>query len=236
MSQRSLSIVMPVYNEEEIIEEVVRAICNQILSSFEKPEFIIINDGSNDLTPSILQKLSKEYPYLNIITNHSNLGHGASLMKGYSKVNGEYVFYLDSDNQIPVEEFWLLWEKIQKENLDIVTGIRKERKDPIYRLLISKILQLFNRIIFGVKIRDINCPFKLYKSEALQRILTTIPKNTKIPSILMLLAANQLQLKIGEMEVIHSSRKTGRSFIRDWKILKLCWQALKELIKFKIKL
>lgn len=231
--QGSLSIVMPAYNEEGVIEKVVRSVCIQILEKFENPEFVIVNDCSTDATLSILKKLENEYPYMKILTNTRNQGHGPSLMRACTAAIGEYVFYLDSDDQMPVKDFWLLWEKMQREQLDVVTGVRKKRKDPGYRLLISKILQLFNKMLFGVNIRDINCPFKLYRKSALQRILKIVPSDTLIPSILILLSAHQLGLKVGEVEVIHFPRRTGKSFIRDWKILNLCWKSLVELFRFK---
>jgi len=111
--------------------------------------------------------------------------------------------------------------------------VRKNRKDPKYRLLISKILRLFNKTIFNVNIRDINCPFKIYKYSALKQILSIVPSDTFIPSILMLIAVSRLRLKIDEVEVTHLPRKTGKSFIRDLKILKLCWRSLVELFRFK---
>ena len=232
----SLSAVMPAYNEGAVIELVIENICCQVLAKFKDREFIIVNDCSTDNTLAILEKMKEKYGFIKIINNERNLGHGPSVMKGYAVAQGDFVFSLDSDNQIPIEQFWLLWEKMEKENLDIVNGIRKKRKDPYFRLLISKILQVFNRIIFGVKIRDINCPFKLYKKEVLKQILNILPENTHIPSILTLLATKPLQIKVGEVAVAHLPRVTGKSFLRHWKILKLGWQSLIELIRFKINL
>jgi len=231
-----LSVVMPVYNEGEVIEKIIREIFLEILEKFENAELITIDDCSSDATPLILKKLKLEYPSLKVLTNKKNLGHGPSLIRGYQEAKGEYVFCLDSDNQIPIKNFWLLWDKMQKENLDIVTGVRKERKDPGYRLLISKILRFFVKTVFKFNFKDINCPFKVFKKEALEKILTVIPPETLIPSILMLIVGAKFKFKIGEVNVEHFPRKTGKSLIKSLKILKICFLSLKELIKFKMKL
>ncbi len=138
----SLSVVMPVHNEQSVINKVVHDYC-KILDTFTQPEFIIIDDHSTDATPQILHEIKKDYPYIRLFTNTNNMGHGPSLVRGYKESSGEYVFHCDRDNQFLAEDFWLLWEKMQKDNLDAAIGCRRQRNDPGHRILISKLLKLF---------------------------------------------------------------------------------------------
>mgnify|MGYP001598415732 CR=1 FL=1 len=227
----SLSVVMPAYNEEGVIEEVVRSFCKEVLERFDAPEFIVVNDASTDATPRILAKLA--YPYLKVITHGKNRGHGPSLMDGLHAASGAYVFCADSDRQIQPQEFWLLWEAMQKQHGDVVTGFRKKRKDSVHRFFISKVLRIVTFLLFAVSLRDINCPFKLYRRDALHTILNMVPRNALLPSVCMMVSAHELKLRVLEVPVTHYPRKTGKSFARYWKIIALCWQATKELLMLK---
>ena len=101
----SLSIVMPVYNEQEAITKVIEDY-SSVLEKIEEREFVVVNDKSTDNTLAILESLQKEHPYLRIITQPKNSGHGASLLRAYREAKGEYIFYCDSDNQFVAEDFW----------------------------------------------------------------------------------------------------------------------------------
>lgn len=229
----SLSIVMPVYNEGDVIEKVIRNFCDKVLSKFAKKEFIIVNDCSTDETPKIIKRLQRKYPYIKMFTNPSNRGYGETLLRAYSQAKGDYIFHCDSDNQFVAEDFWLIWKKFKKENLDLIMGYRKKRNDPSHRIVISNILRVFNYIFFGALYHDINAPFKLYKRASLKRILSVVPKNTSIPTILMVLTARAYGMHIDEIGVRHLPRLTGKSFYKSWKIIVFCLRAGKEIIQFK---
>lgn len=231
----SLSVVMPVYNEADVIEKVVRDFCG-VLNKFERPEFIIVNDCSKDDTALILNNLAKEFPYLRVITQEKNSGHGPSLIKAYGLSTGEYIFHADSDNQFYAEDFWLIWQKMHKESADVVIGHRHERQDAFHRILITKALRVVLFILLGANIKDSNSPFKLHKRAALDKILPLIPQNAFVPSILMAVAAQKLKMKVLYQNVRHLPRLTGTTFIKSWKIFKICWKAMKETIKFRISL
>lgn len=225
----SLSIVMPVYNEERVIEKVVRDFCDTVLNRFEKPQFVLVNDCSDDATSSILEKLKKEYPYIKLVHHSQNQGHGPSVLDGFSHAKGNYIFQVDSDNQFAAEDFWLLWNRMQTKNIDLVIGARKSRKDPGHRLFISKALRIIVRIFFNAHIQDINSPFRLYKRSAVEKILPNIAKTASIPSVLMALSAKKIGLRVEEIPVQHLPRNTGRVSIQGKKLVKICWRALKEL-------
>lgn len=232
----SISIVMPVYNEEDVIEKVVRNFCDAVLSRFKNKEFILVNDCSTDATLSVLECLRHEYPYIRTLTNLSNQGHGPSLMRAYHEAKGEYVFHCDSDNQFIAEDFWPIWRKLKENKLELVMGYRKQRKDPMYRKSMAYALRVFNIIFFGVSCRDTNAPFKLYTRASLKRVLSIVPRDAFVPTILMVLAAHAYSMRIGEVSIRHLPRLTGKSFIRNWRAIVFCWKSAKELIQFKKRL
>lgn len=231
----SLSIVMPAYNEAGVIEKVVRDF-GGVLQKFERPEFIVVNDCSKDNTLAILLGLQKEIPYLKVIAQEKNSGHGPSLMRAYRLATGDYVFHVDSDNQFYAEDFWLLWDKMQKEGADIVIGRRHERHDPFHRIVITKILRALLFVLLGTDIKDSNSPFKLHRRAALDKILSLVPPNYFAPSILMAVAAHKLKMKVLYQDVRHLPRLTGATILKSWKMIKVCWRVTKEIIKFRISL
>ncbi len=228
----SLSIVMPVFNEQDVITDVISEF-TQILQKFERPEFIIINDCSTDQTEMILQSEQTRIPYLRVINLPQNRGHGPALARAFREATGELIFHCDSDRQFVAEDFWLLYQKMEKEGLDAVIGWRGKRKDPFARLVLSRLLQTFLLMLYGVLLPDSNSPFRLYRRKALDRLLLVLPEQPMIPSILMLVGAKKMNMNVGWVEVRHRARTTGKSFLRSWKIFRLCTPALREVLQFK---
>ncbi|NQU83733.1 MAG: glycosyltransferase family 2 protein [Parcubacteria group bacterium] len=229
-----LSIVMPVYNEDEVIETVIRDFCKNVLCRFSKKEFIIVNDCSTDKTPEILDKLAKEMDCLKIIHNEKNSGHGISLRRAYDESKGDLVFHTDSDNQFVAEDFWLLHEEMKKdENLDLVIGFRKNRQDPLSRLMVTRILRLICILFFGTYIIDSNSPFRIFKRKTLDVALALTPKKSFVPSIMLAVAAKRKGFRVKEVAVRHLPRTTGTSFIKSWKSLIIFSRCVKELFLFR---
>ena len=231
----SLSIVMPVFNEQDVITVVVAEFAG-VLEGFEHPEFVIINDCSTDRTFSILESLRFEYPYLRLGTAPKNRGHGPTLARAYRESTGEFIFHADSDRQFLAEDFWLLWHKMKEEDLDLVIGYREDRKDPLARLVLTRLVRLFLMFLFGLQLQDSNSPFRLYRRKALDQLLTVLPEEPMIPSILMVIAAHRMGMRVGWVRVRHLARKAGKSFLRSWKIFRLCVPAVKEVLQFKRRL
>jgi glycosyltransferase involved in cell wall biosynthesis len=226
---------MPVFNEQDVIAEVVAEFA-AVLEKFEHPEFVLINDCSTDDTFSILESLKAKYPYLRLGNASQNRGHGPSLARAYRESTGDYVFHADSDRQFVAEDFWLLWQKQKAEDLDLVIGYREERKDSFARLVLTRFVRAFLLMLFHLQLQDSNSPFRLYKREALNRILTLLPEEPMIPSILMVIAANKMRMRVGWVPVRHLARLTGKSFLRSWKVFRLCVPAVKEVLDFRRRL
>lgn len=228
----SISIVMPVYNEEEVIEKVIRQCYSEIIVKIMDSEFIVVNDGSTDSTPEILGRLTKEFPRLRIIKLEQNSGHGKALRVGFNQVRNPLIFHVDSDDQFRIEDFWKLYRVIEKN--DIVLGWRIPRRDPLYRRFISSIVRLINAVMFKVLMQDINSPFKLIRTNVLQDVIGEIPPNPFAISILILIVAKCKGYRVAEIPVAHYKRKTGKSTISNVRLFKGCLFSFWDILALKM--
>lgn len=157
----ALSVMMPAYNEQDILplalEEAVCALDKQALEW----ELVVVDDGSSDRTPQILEDASQRQPRLRIVTNPSNIGYSKALIRGFEACRLPVIFYTDADAQFDLMEISRLYPLIGKA--DMVAGYRVGRQDPWFRLLTSGVYNLIQRVVLGVKARDVNCAFKLFR-------------------------------------------------------------------------
>jgi len=228
----SLSVVMPVYNEEDAIETVV-ADYLALLGHFENGELVLVNDKSTDNTLAILQKLAARDKRIRFFSNEMNLGHGPTLTRGYKAAQGDYVFQVDSDNQFVAEDFWLLWNALEEKGADVVIGRRVERNDPFARLILTRCLKFSLLVLFGILPPDANCPFRLYRKSALATMLSYIAEDAHLPSISLTTAGYILGFKTEWVTVRHLARRGGQSFIRSFKIFRLVLISFGELVVFR---
>lgn len=227
-----LSVVVPVYNEEECIEEVLRSIDREIVAKLDSSELIVVDDGSKDGTARVLESLTSSMPRLRVLTQSPNQGHGPAIRRGFQEARGEYVFHMDSDNQFKPEEFWRLWAV--RDDADLVLGYREVRHDPVLRLFITRVVRLLNLLLFGRYLRDANVPFKLMRASCLRDLLAEIPADTFAPSILIAgLAANR-GLRLCQLPVTHLPRLTGQCSILRWKLLRVCLLSAWQLAKLAV--
>ncbi|MFC1620702.1 glycosyltransferase family 2 protein [Candidatus Omnitrophota bacterium] len=230
----SVSIVMPCYNEEGIIEKTVRAFYDEIDSVISDSEFIVIDDCSIDNTYNILEKLKSNLPKLKILKTPINSGHGKAMWMGYEQARKEWVFQVDSDGQFEARDFRNLYAL--KNKYDFILGFRTVRHDPTYRLLLAKIIRAANFVLFGTWIRDANCPFRLIKKEILDEILQAVDKETLTPNIMISILAKKKKINMIEVPVTHYKRKTGVVSIANWNLIKFALKGLGQLISFRKKL
>ncbi len=229
----SLSVVMPVYNEQDIIEAVVSSVYKNIISKIKDSELIIVNDCSTDNTLRILQKLSKKLDKIRIITPHKNGGHGKSVRLGFLNAKKDWVFSIDSDNQFNPADYWKLDR--HKGKYDYIYGYRKKRNDPMHRKVITSMIRLANLVFFGTFIKDSNSAFKLINNNALQQILSLVPEDAFAPSIMITLLAKRLNYRIKLVGIVHYARKTGKVSIQGRKLAKVCFRGAKDMLKFRLK-
>ena len=234
-----LSIVMPAYNEEEVIETVVKQWTDLLTRQFpaENTRLIVINDGSRDNTGAILDQIKDRYPKL-MVVHQVNGGHGNAVVNGYRQavaLDSEFVFQTDSDDQFISDDFGKLWEKRDKS--PFILGYREERYDAPARLIITKILRLSIAFIYGTYIMDSNIPFRLIRGTFLKKLLAQLPTPTPFaPNIFLAVMAKKAGFNTFDIPITHKERLTGTVSILKWKLLKVCIQSFKELAQFRFEL
>jgi glycosyltransferase involved in cell wall biosynthesis len=229
MLNKSISVVLPVYNEEGNIHYVIDSIMDTLASVTGDFEIIAVDDGSADSTDKILKDIKVSCERLKVVRHPRNIGYGAALRSGFKQAEKDLIFFMDADRQFEVSEIKKLLPFI--EDYDIVAAFRIRRNDPIYRLVLGFCFNFIMRILFPVKIKDINCGFKLLRSGWLKKInLTTHGAliNTEMMSL-----AHKNKLKVKQAGVNHYPRIYGR---QTGGSLKIVCRAAFEIVKLKLKL
>jgi glycosyltransferase involved in cell wall biosynthesis len=210
MSQPSLalSVVVPLLDEEESIPELLAWIDRVTTANGIGPyEVILIDDGSSDNSWSVIQQLKGKYPWLKGIKFRRNYGKSAALQKGFEAAMGKVIITMDADLQDSPEEIPGLMKMINEERFDMVSGWKRDRKDPIGKTLPSKFFNAVTRRVSGIKLNDFNCGLKAYKYDVVKNIEVYGEMHRYIP----VLAKWAGFKKIGEKVVQHQARKFGHS-------------------------
>ncbi len=221
---KSISFVLPAYNEEENIEKAVEAIVKVAESlDLEDWEIVVVNDGSSDDTGRIIDRLHEKNPRVRPIHHEQNLGYADALRTGFKSARCKLIFYTDSDLQFDVREVKNFLPAI--EDYDIVTGFRIYRYDPLSRLVLAWGYNLIARTIFRLKVRDIDCAFKLFRREVFDVIEIRSKKFFVDTEILA--KARYHGFRITEIGVRHYPRAGGTSTVRPSHV----FSTLRELAK-----
>jgi glycosyltransferase involved in cell wall biosynthesis len=200
-----LSIVIPVFNEEESIPELtvwIEKVCNNSKISFE---ILFIDDGSSDSSWKIIDALSKEKSFVKGLRFRRNYGKAAALHTGFHEASGDVVMTMDSDLQDSPDEIPELVKMIRVEGFDLVSGWKKKRYDPFIKRITSKFYNRTARWSSGIKLHDFNCGLKAYKNEVVKSIEVFGEMHRYIP----MLAKEAGFRKIGEKIIEHRARKYG---------------------------
>lgn len=206
-TEKSVSIVLPVHNEKEGIESVIRSIYKNVYSKLKDAEFIVAEDGSTDGTKEVLEKVAKELP-IRLVTSNERKGYSKAVWDALLLATKEVVFFLDSDGQHKESDFWKLLPFIK--DFDIVTGYKCPRSDSAFRMFISRVMNAIIFFMFGVFFRDINSGFKLFRKPALDILLSKY-EGLDFISTELLIKAFLLKMKVAEVPVLHYERKFGKS-------------------------
>ena len=228
-------IIMPAYNEENCIEKVVSSWI-KVVNRHPGSEMLVINDGSKDKTKKKIDKLKNKFRKLKVL-HKNNEGHGPTIMEGYwraIKTSHSWVFQTDSDDQYPPEYFHKLWKMRHKSNF--VLGYRLRMKEPLIRIILSRMYSIFNTAVFGISIKDANTSFRLMKREYLKKLLKVLPKNLVAPNIFLSLLASLDNHNVVHVPVPHQERKTGKISILGWNLFRLCVRGFRELVSLRLKL
>jgi len=210
-----LSIILPAYNEEKNIELTLNDISDFIKKLQIPFEIIVVNDGSKDHTTEILNICAKKFENLNIVTHPKNLGYGTALRSGFAKAEGDLIFFTDSDHQFDIQDIVSFLEKIKE--YDFVVGYRKNRQDPYFRILYASIFRLLTHFLFGVKVHDVNCAFKLFRKEVIKGL--PLISSGALINLEIFTLAKKKGYKFIELPVKHFPRQSGRQTGGNIKVL-----------------
>lgn len=201
-----ISIVVPAYNEEESLQELIQKLSQTLHGLNKKCEIIIVDDGSTDETLSTSIKLKKEFPLLKIISFRKNYGKSAALSEAFKLADGDYVITMDADLQDDPEEIPNLISALESGNYDLVSGWKKERHDPISKTIPSRIFNFVTSKISGIDIHDFNCGLKIYRKAVVKDLKIYGELHRFLPVL-----AHWNGFRVGEVTVQHHPRKFGKT-------------------------
>lgn len=207
MKLSSLTIFFPAYNEEQNIAGSIKEALQAGYAVADTLEILIVNDGSADNTSAIVHELSQKHPEVHLINHPHNLGYGAALMTGFKNAHHDWVFFTDADLQFDLAQISLL--AAEAPTSDVIIGYRKKRNDPFMRLMNAKGWNLLNRLLFGLKVTDIDCAFKLFKREALEKVINDMTSGGAMISAELLVRLQKEGYAFTEVGVDHFPRTAG---------------------------
>ncbi|MEO5358031.1 MAG: glycosyltransferase family 2 protein [Nitrospirae bacterium YQR-1] len=230
-----LAVVIPVYNEQQCIKEVVGSWKDTISKTDINGKYLIIvlNDGSTDKTSEALSAFNKDKNVR--IIDKKNEGHGPTILTGYReavKVSA-WVFQCDGDNELKSCDFPHLWNN--RLSYDALFGKRTGRVQSLNRKFISKISALVVNKLFGGVIADVNIPYRLIRSGIVEKIIKHIPQKTFAPNVLISGVLSKSRLKIYEHPVSYEPRKTGTVSLVKFKLWKSAFKAFFQTVVFFFK-
>ena len=202
-----ISVVVPLFNEEESLPELVAWIDRVARENSLSYEVIMVNDGSTDRSWEVVKELSAKYPAVKGISFMRNYGKSAALYSGFEMASGEVVFTMDADLQDSPDEIPAMRRMILEEGYDLVSGWKRKRYDPIGKRWPSKFFNLTARIMSGIRLHDFNCGLKAYRLKVVKSIEVYGEMHRYMP----ILAKHAGFKRIGEKVVEHHERKYGYS-------------------------
>ena len=232
MENSDLAVIIPVYNEHQIIGQVIND-WNEALKQLSiSYEIHVYNDGSKDNTLDVLQSFAAKYPNLKI-HDKTNSGHGSTILTGYREnLHAEWIFQVDSDNEISATFFKEFWD--QREDYDFITGTRQHHNRPFVRKVISYISLLLVSVFYGKGIKDVNVPYRLMRSTKFVTFFNTIPPDTFAPNVIISGCAVRNHLRVKQIPISSHLRETGEVSIKKWKLFKVALKSFIQTIRYRL--
>jgi glycosyltransferase involved in cell wall biosynthesis len=221
----SLSAVLPAYNEEENIRKTVLLAVSYLEDRLDNYEVIVVNDGSSDKTGEIASELAHSNPKVSLVNHPKNQGYGAALRSGFEKASLDYIFLMDSDGQFDIRELDRFLPFL--EDSVALIGYREKRADPFMRILNAWLYHVYIWFIFGLKVRDIDCAFKIFPRAAYESI-KPIKSGGALFSVELLIKLIRNGIRIKEIPVSHYPRlfgaQTGANLSVILRMFRECWK------------
>ena len=225
-----ISLVIPVYNEERNIAALMDRLLPVMNALGDSYEILLVDDGSRDRSLELLRSYTR-HPEVKVVELTRNYGQHAAIMAGFSLVQGDIIITLDADLQNPPEEIPRLVAKMTEGNFDVVGTIRKARKDSLFRIIPSKVINMITRRITGVNMKDWGCMLRAYRRSVVERMISCHEHATFIPAL-----ATYFGKKVTEIEVAHDERHGGESHYPLRKLINLQFDLVASFSDFPLKL
>ncbi len=205
---RSVSAVFPCYNDEPTIGALVDTVYEALVPLVDAIEVVVVNDGSRDGSGQLLDEMTSNRPWLVVVHHDQNRGYGGALMTGFSTARHDWIFYTDGDAQYdPSEAVDLV--AVATDDVDIVQGYKVGRGDPLHRKVIGRIYHHVVRTLFGLRVRDTDCDFRLFRrSLVVDHPLTS---TSGVICVEMMFTFQRVGARFVEVPVSHYERPHGRS-------------------------
>ena len=227
---KELILVIPVYNEEEIIEFVIDDWIINLQKLNINFHINAYDDGSTDQSYKKLLELAKKNPEL-VPISKQNSGHGPTILSGYNEAvdNAEWIFQIDSDNEMKAKYFHNLWKN--RNNYDFLLGLRDNRSQPTTRKLVSFISRLVVSLFYGSKVEDVNSPYRLMRTSKFKYLFSILPEDTFAPNLVVSGFVSKKKLNVFQYSIPHQNRETGKVSIKRWKLFKAAFISMIQTIK-----
>jgi glycosyltransferase involved in cell wall biosynthesis len=204
----SITVFFPSYNDAEIMPTLIARAVETLQGLVEDYEIIVVDDGSTDQTPALLDSLQLEYPFLRVIRHPHNLGYGAALQSGFRNATKELIFYTDGDGQYDIQELrsFLL---LMSPEVDVVTGYKTNRADSKLRVIAGRLYSGLTNVLFRLHIKDVDCDFRLIRRTVIESLHLTCRSGAICVDLM-----SQIQnrgWRVLEAPVKHYPRRHGRS-------------------------
>ncbi len=203
-----MTVFFPAYNDSGTIASLVIAAVQTASRLTPDYEVLVVNDGSSDPTAEILGELERLYPRVRAIHHERNRGYGGALRTGFASASKELVFYTDGDAQYDPREMAQLWEKMA-DGVDLVNGYKISRSDPLHRVVIGRLYHHLVKTLFGLKVRDVDCDFRLMRRAVFDRV--QLEKSSGVICLEMMKKFTDAGFTIVEVPVHHYHRAYGKS-------------------------
>jgi len=204
----SLSIFFPAYNDAGTIASLALIAHMTARTLTDDYEVIVVDDGSPDHTGELLDEMARHFPWLKVVHHPQNRGYGGALRTGFETAAKDLVFYTDGDAQYDPREMLRLHEALT-EDVDFVNGYKMWRSDPFHRKVIGRAYHLFVRTMFGLRLRDVDCDFRLMRRDVFRKV--TLTRSSGVICVELMKKVQDHGFRIAQVPVHHFHRTYGKS-------------------------
>jgi glycosyltransferase involved in cell wall biosynthesis len=227
----SISLVLPAYNEADNIEPMIAEAIPALEANADDYEIIVVDDGSADDTAGVTQRMMERHPCVRLVQHPVNQGFGAAVYSGFISAEKDWIFYTDADRQFVLSELASFVPLM--DEADLIAGYRAPRQDPFLRVFYGKGWSMLCTFVFGYTVRDVDCGFKLFRREIIQRLAPHIASRGATFSIEWLVRAKRVGYRFVELPVTHRIRVAGSQTGANIHVIV---RAFRELVRFRLQL